>query len=439
MKVQCETCAARYAIADEKVAGRALRIRCKRCSAPIEIRGDLVESPADGDGGSWYALVRGEQSGPWTEEALARLAAEGTIDAETLVWREGMGDWAPRRDLFAEREPTPAVEPTDPSLTAARNESSVLFSLSNLSSLAPKAAPEAPRRTEGSGLIDIRALAAAPVAVASREEDRVDDLLALGTPTAQLGAPALGPVLGSEPRRGPSGVALALGAVGALGVLASAAVALVWVTRPAAPRGAPQPVDAPAVVVADEPAPSTAPGAAAPEPAPSVAAQAPASSDVEDPNEEAAAPSAPPVARTETPRRRPRTRVEPPAPRAAEATPRRGEPSFEELIERAGRPEAPPERPAPERPSTGPAQPTRADVRRAMDGVGAAVRACGAGGGGRVIVTVHFAGDGSVRSAAATGGDAAPPVRSCVARAVRAARVPAFTRDSFRVTYPFVM
>lgn len=74
-----------------------------------------------------------------------------------------------------------------------------------------------------------------------------------------------------------------------------------------------------------------------------------------------------------------------------------------------------------------------------MDGVGAAVRACGAGGGGRVIVTVHFAGDGSVRSAAVTGGDAAPPVRSCVARAVRAARVPAFTRDSFRVTYPFVM
>ena len=64
---------------------------------------------------------------------------------------------------------------------------------------------------------------------------------------------------------------------------------------------------------------------------------------------------------------------------------------------------------------------------------------CGDGGAGRVVVEVTFASEGSVRSASVTGGDVPPPVRSCVARALRQAHVPPFTRASFRVTYPFML
>src|SRR5690606_25345911 len=102
--------------------------------------------------------------------------------------------------------PGPRVS-ADQALTGARNENSVLFSLSNLQALAtgsggssasssaptasaPAAAPRAGMATgEGSGLIDIRALASAtgvvgggPSAgpVTSASDDRVDDLLSIG-------------------------------------------------------------------------------------------------------------------------------------------------------------------------------------------------------------------------------------------------------------------
>ncbi len=55
MKFLCSNCKAKYQIPDEKIAGRTLKMDCRRCSTPIVIRGDLgvpddaeeiVEEPA---------------------------------------------------------------------------------------------------------------------------------------------------------------------------------------------------------------------------------------------------------------------------------------------------------------------------------------------------------------------------------------------------------
>src|SRR5262245_65210975 len=39
MKFLCRNCKAKYQIADEKVAGRTLRMTCQQCGEPIVVRG----------------------------------------------------------------------------------------------------------------------------------------------------------------------------------------------------------------------------------------------------------------------------------------------------------------------------------------------------------------------------------------------------------------
>ena len=40
MKFLCSNCKAKYQIPDEKIAGRTLKMDCRRCNTPITIRGD---------------------------------------------------------------------------------------------------------------------------------------------------------------------------------------------------------------------------------------------------------------------------------------------------------------------------------------------------------------------------------------------------------------
>ena len=46
MKFQCDRCKTRYSIADERVAGKILKIRCKNCSAVITVREGMKPRPA---------------------------------------------------------------------------------------------------------------------------------------------------------------------------------------------------------------------------------------------------------------------------------------------------------------------------------------------------------------------------------------------------------
>lgn len=53
---------------------------------------------------NWYCNVRGQQSGPLTDDAFRRLALSGQLQPADLVWQEGMPQWVPAmtvRGLFA--------------------------------------------------------------------------------------------------------------------------------------------------------------------------------------------------------------------------------------------------------------------------------------------------------------------------------------------------
>ncbi len=127
MKIVCENCAAKYSIADEKVKGKAFKIRCKKCGEPIVVRGDDVEpvpppkpsAPAAQEpetstrvsdysgyqesGGAeqaiWHIVVDGQQQGPYTANQILEYQKAGRLNTESYVWQEGFDDWKPIRDV----------------------------------------------------------------------------------------------------------------------------------------------------------------------------------------------------------------------------------------------------------------------------------------------------------------------------------------------------
>lgn len=110
MKIVCGSCGAKYSIADEKVQGKVFKIRCKKCSNVIVVKGDSQHSDgqsqeAFGDsnmsgayGGTsaaaeWYVVVDGDQVGPISPEEIEAYFASGRVQADSFAWREGLGDW----------------------------------------------------------------------------------------------------------------------------------------------------------------------------------------------------------------------------------------------------------------------------------------------------------------------------------------------------------
>lgn len=462
MKITCESCKAKYSIADEKVAGRTVTIRCKRCGAGLAVRGEpMAAAPA----GEWHVVVGESQEGPLTVEEVASRVAGGAIDAESYVWREGMAEWLPlgrveelaravgvdgpepEADLFAGGASFGVATASEP-LTGTRNESSVLFSLANLEALstpskpssvsAVSAAPAPARATgDGSGLIDIRALAAASASPSAPSGTTTDDLLSLGASLGAVASPLGAPVLIPMPKR--EGRSLAVVAVSVASVAVAAAVALAVVVLVGRGQGhamepRPDAIEASAAVTP----PSVETPIAAPVAAPVAEPQAPAPEQpvVEAPPPELEAPRT--TAReSERPRpTRPRNERETARPLVVERTPaapRTTDRLIDDVVAGRERPRAP-ERPTENLPPT----PSRNDVMSAMNGVAGPVRACGNGTSGTVPVRVVFSGaTGQVQSAQAQGAGLPPEVQSCVARAARDARVPRFAQSSFSVTYPF--
>jgi len=354
MKIICDSCGTKYSISDDKVRGKVFKIRCKKCSHIIVVRGGesqddaaaAAPAPAASADGGWHIVVEGEQVGPISEADVRARVERGEIRGDTYIWKEGFADWlklsavpefadlapadsgsvniadvftadgaaAPsngsggtssrRRsganrplfgdgggdadvfaapaaaapasggDLFgsASVHSTASSDSRWPSsgggaamaghdggrvdnLTGQRHENSVLFSLSNLQSLAmPSAKPastasfgSAPApTTEGSGLIDIRAMAAstrgAPADGPTTTMD--DDLPAFGA--FSPAAPVLLPMPSSS---GPPWwiylvIVGMLGLVGGIGFLAWRVIApkqVVVVKEVQVPAPAPEP------------------------------------------------------------------------------------------------------------------------------------------------------------------------------------------------------
>ncbi|NNE17976.1 MAG: DUF4339 domain-containing protein [Myxococcales bacterium] len=563
MKIVCDSCGAKYSIADEKVAGKIFKIRCKKCSSVLEVRGDqpnaqaTTEQTATSDHGgeaTWYIVVDGEQKGPLPPIELSQLFAKGSVSLESYVWNEGFDDWRvasevpevaqlfggaasqarPQAatddtmafgaggDLFGSndgREPTseidtnssmfagfdesptstPAGAEQSPATTAAhdadaslgggamggsapqrmtgqRNENSVLFSLSNLQQLASRGGsptestsmgsqpPSAslgaqsapPPSGEGSGLIDIRALAKSTTpGTRAAPSQAVDDLLAIGTGgSAALGAPLLGPAPDETPYGNRwlwiAGIAIAVIAIVGAGV--GVGMALGGSEDDALEITAESEVE-PAVarpgsdaVAASAQAPNEPPNEAL---AAAAAAEPVQAATIEDNAPEAAPKLEEPPAKTRSAgatQRRPRTpkRTTSAAPAPAPAPKKRSgnlDALMDEVVGGSSSTKKPKQRSAPSgRDSSSlPDAPSRNDVKTALQGVSGGVKACRKDSGGTATVNVTFSG----KSGRATGAKVASgpfkgtPVGSCIESAVKRARVPRFKQSSFKVTFPY--
>lgn len=53
----------------------------------------------------WYYAESGKQAGPFTDEQFQSLVAAGTVRPETLVWRDGLENWAP----YSQVSPAPVT------------------------------------------------------------------------------------------------------------------------------------------------------------------------------------------------------------------------------------------------------------------------------------------------------------------------------------------
>ena len=68
----------------------------------------------------WYYSANGQQQGPVSETELQNLSQAGTVGPETLVWREGLQNWTPYREIaLGSANPIPAHVPALPGQAVA--------------------------------------------------------------------------------------------------------------------------------------------------------------------------------------------------------------------------------------------------------------------------------------------------------------------------------
>lgn len=111
MKITCQACAAKYTIADDKVQGKIVKIRCKKCGATIVVNGNDPSAGAEvaapqrfdyaGQAGAeqWTVNVADGDQRTMTDPEIVEAYHAGVVNDETFCWKDGMGDWLPLREI----------------------------------------------------------------------------------------------------------------------------------------------------------------------------------------------------------------------------------------------------------------------------------------------------------------------------------------------------
>lgn len=122
MKFLCPSCKAKYQIADEKVAGRTLKMDCRRCGHAIMLRGDQPPSDESAGGGS-------SAGGALAVAAPARPVTRAPSTAGRLPAPAAAAASSPRRPAGRPGAPTPASpsSASRPGTLAARSALSADF------------------------------------------------------------------------------------------------------------------------------------------------------------------------------------------------------------------------------------------------------------------------------------------------------------------------
>jgi predicted Zn finger-like uncharacterized protein len=109
VKITCPSCGSKYAIADDKVRGRRVKVRCKSCSEPIIVDGSSGDqeleatraepvfggqSSAPPAGDMWSVNLSDTDQRSMTTNEIVDAYNQGMLN-DAFVWKEGMGDWVP--------------------------------------------------------------------------------------------------------------------------------------------------------------------------------------------------------------------------------------------------------------------------------------------------------------------------------------------------------
>lgn len=144
MKISCQACGTKYTIADDKIRGRKVRVRCKSCSTPIVVDTAQAEAEAQAEaaaaatGGSADAGAAPDAGDPWTvnlsdteqrtmtTEEIVTGYHSGAVTDDAFAWKEGMDDWIPvlevpelRAAIEAYGTAAPAAQPAPAQPVAA--------------------------------------------------------------------------------------------------------------------------------------------------------------------------------------------------------------------------------------------------------------------------------------------------------------------------------
>jgi predicted Zn finger-like uncharacterized protein len=119
MKFYCDQCQTKYAIGDDKVQGKILKVRCKKCGYVITVKEPTTPMSSVGEESSsaassvsqatsvqWYYALNGQTQGPYEDHVLCGMYERGEIGDGTYVWNESFADgWkqTPSRSLRPSR------------------------------------------------------------------------------------------------------------------------------------------------------------------------------------------------------------------------------------------------------------------------------------------------------------------------------------------------
>src|SRR5215813_12649933 len=82
MKFLCPSCKAKYQIADEKVAGRSVRMKCRKCGFMIQVSSAMAAAPSGGGSDPPEADAEGASAPPpAAEPAPAQKSATAAAPA----------------------------------------------------------------------------------------------------------------------------------------------------------------------------------------------------------------------------------------------------------------------------------------------------------------------------------------------------------------------
>jgi predicted Zn finger-like uncharacterized protein len=210
MRISCPSCQSSYKIADEKVQGRTVKVRCRKCGLTIHVNeqgvmnqeggGAAPEPPAGGaePGGvpQFSVLVaEGDQRDMGLQEIVAAYNS-GVVTADTFVWAEGQPDWMPLGEIPAVVDALNAAsEAVDKAATTGESEAQAPAPVEQ-----PAAAP-APEPIAAAPAPEPMAMAPAPEPMAMAPAP-----MAAPEPAPEP-SPAPAPLFGAEPSPAPAAAA----------------------------------------------------------------------------------------------------------------------------------------------------------------------------------------------------------------------------------------